>query len=109
MELEGRASEIKEYSLAVDVFDRHNYDPKVESLVRVEAGRLRKLLSQYHQEEGRDEPIHIEIPKGSYIPRISAVASGGHSRRGTRLTGRWRVGIGVAILGIAGLSVWVWQ
>ena len=64
----GRAGEIKEYTLALEVFERAGYDPKIDSLVRVEAGKLRGLLAKYYEGEGRDDPVRIEIPTGGYAP-----------------------------------------
>src|SRR5271170_1890920 len=57
----------KEYAIAVDVFERGTeYDPAVDSTVRVEAGRLRSRLREYYAGEGRDDLLCIEVPKGSY-------------------------------------------
>lgn len=58
---------VKEYTLAIDVFDRDaSYDPAVEGAVRVEAGRLRTRLRDYYSEEGKNDPLLIELPKGGY-------------------------------------------
>lgn len=58
---------LKEYSIAVDVFDRDaSYDPAVNNTVRVEAGRLRSRLREYYADEGRADSLLIEVPKGSY-------------------------------------------
>jgi len=58
---------LKEYSIAIDVFQRHSsYDPAVNNTVRVEAGRLRSRLLEYYAGEGRADPLIIEVPKGSY-------------------------------------------
>jgi hypothetical protein len=58
---------LKEYSIAVDVFDRDaSYDPAVNNTVRVEAGRLRSRLLEYYAGEGHADPLLIEVPKGSY-------------------------------------------
>src|SRR5690242_13584507 len=58
---------IKEYTIAIDVFDRDtSYNPSVDATVRVEASRLRSRLREYYDEEGRDDPWLIEVPKGSY-------------------------------------------
>jgi TolB-like protein/tetratricopeptide (TPR) repeat protein len=58
---------VKEYTVAIDVFDRDSaYDPSVDATVRVEASRLRSRLREYYAEEGRDDPWIIEIPKGGY-------------------------------------------
>ncbi len=57
----------KEYTLALDVFDRtQTYDPSVDATVRVEASRLRTRLREYYDEEGRYDPWLIEVPKGRY-------------------------------------------
>jgi TolB-like protein/Tfp pilus assembly protein PilF len=57
----------KEYAIAVDVFGRGTeYDPTVDSTVRVEAGRLRSRLREYYAGEGQGDSLHIEVPKGSY-------------------------------------------
>ena len=70
--LEGRSNDLKEYILAIAVFDRDpSFDPSSSSLVRVEAGRLRKILAQYYLEEGKDDPLVLEIPKGAYSVRFT--------------------------------------
>src|ERR1044072_6226852 len=64
--LEGRSSEIKEYVVAIEVFDKlQDYDPQVDSTVRTEASKLRSRLARYYESEGRDDPVHISIPKGT--------------------------------------------
>ncbi len=58
---------LKEYSIAVEAFDRDpSYDPAVDATVRVEAGRLRSRLREYYASAGSDDPLLIEIPRGSY-------------------------------------------
>lgn len=58
---------LKEYSIALDVFDRDaSYDPAVDATVRVEAGRLRSRLLEYYAGEGKTDPLLIEIPRGGY-------------------------------------------
>lgn len=70
-EIAGRGSEINQTSIALDVFDRGaDFDPAIDSIVRVEAGRLRTKLRDYYQEEGEDDEIRIELPKGRYRPKI---------------------------------------
>ncbi len=67
--LEGRGDSLKELVIATEVFERSpNYDPQVDSLVRVEMGRLRSRLTEYYGQAGAGEPVVIEIPKGSYRP-----------------------------------------
>ena len=67
--LAGRSEAIGGYSIAVDVFRKpESFDPAIDSIVRVEAGRLRKRLDEYYREAGADDPIRITLPKGSYVP-----------------------------------------
>jgi len=57
----------KEYQIATEVFGRQqDFDPHVDSMVRVQAGRLRTKLSEYYATEGAEDPILVEIPKGNY-------------------------------------------
>lgn len=73
----GVTDQIKEYSVAVDVFDRApSFDQDTDSIVRVQANRLRKRLGEYYAGEGAGHPIQITIPVGQYVPdfvRVSAV------------------------------------
>jgi tetratricopeptide (TPR) repeat protein len=67
--LDGRETELKEYTLAINVFERpDNFDPRVDPVVRLEARRLRLKLAEYYQLEGLDDPVAIELPKGAYVP-----------------------------------------
>src|SRR5258708_7170176 len=74
MVLEGRAGELKESVVGMQVFERDaSYDPKIDPVVRVTASRLRTKLEQYYQREGRSDSIRIDIPKGSYVPSFSRI------------------------------------
>jgi TolB-like protein len=74
--LEGRGDEISEYSIGVEVYDRPTaFDPRIDSTVRVEAGRLRAKLREYYEAEGTDSPIRIQLPKGRYSPSFREIAS----------------------------------
>ena len=58
---------LKEYQIATEVLGRPaGFDPQSDSTVRVQAGRLRVKLAEYYRQEGIDDPILVEIPKGSY-------------------------------------------
>jgi hypothetical protein len=58
----------KEYELAVEVLGKPpEFDPRLDSAVRVHAGRLRSKLAEYYQTEGADGAVQIEVPKGSYL------------------------------------------
>src|SRR5579864_4583274 len=58
---------LKEYQIATEVLGRSTgFDPQSDSTVRVQAGRLRVKLAEYYAHEGPDDPIVVELPKGSY-------------------------------------------
>src|SRR5579864_665931 len=58
---------LKEYQIATEVLGRPaGFDPQSDSTVRVQAGRLRVKLAEYYAHDGADDPIVVEIPKGSY-------------------------------------------
>jgi len=69
--LAGRGGRLKGYSIATQVFGRSGeFDPNIDPVVRVEAGRLRDKLREYYEREGQSDAIRIDLPKGSYAPRI---------------------------------------
>jgi Tol biopolymer transport system component len=81
--LEGKGALIKEYVIALEVFDKSDaYDPREDSTVRTEASKLRARLSRYYENEGQADPVVISVPKGGYVPafenrrdEIAAVSS----------------------------------
>lgn len=67
--VEGRASELKGYTIAVEGLGRPaDFNPQLDPIVRVEAGRLRRALAQYYAGDGRDDPVQISMPVGGYVP-----------------------------------------
>src|SRR5215510_14088430 len=69
--LAGRGERLKGYNVALEVFDRpETFDPVLDPVVRIEATRLREKLHEYYWTDGRNDPIHIDLPKGSYTPQI---------------------------------------
>ena len=67
----GNSKNIKAYTIATEALGRRaSFNPDVDPIVRVQAGRLRKLLDSYYATDGASDPIRITIPKGSYIPEI---------------------------------------
>lgn len=60
------------YTIGVEALDRpEDFDPQTDPIVRVEAGRLRRRLERHYLTDGIDDPVLIEIPKGTYVPRFS--------------------------------------
>lgn len=73
-ELSGKAAHLKGYSIGIDVFGRsHGFDAGNDPLVRVQAGKLRKLLEHYYETEGAAACLRIRVPLGSYVPEYSLV------------------------------------
>jgi len=70
--LAGKAGQLKGYTIGIDVFGRPvGFDAGSDPIVRVQAGKLRKLLDQYYVAEGARAPLRIRIPLGSYAPEFA--------------------------------------
>ncbi|MCG2462314.1 hypothetical protein K8352_16250 [Flavobacteriaceae bacterium F89] len=67
--LEGRTEELKEYTIAVNALGKSaDFNPQVDAIVRIHAGRLRRLLNEYYTGPGKTDLIKIEVVKGTYVP-----------------------------------------
>lgn len=100
--LAGRSDGIKEYVIGVDVYGRSaRFDPRADAIVRVEAGRLRAKLTQYYLGEDHGLPVHIALPRGTYVPVLTPV--GPAASAGTRARDTVRRWDKRAILAGAGL------
>ena len=65
--LAGETDQLKEYAVGIEVFERDDkYDPRLDSIVRVEAGRLRTKLDEYYSGDGAASPVRIRLPRGGY-------------------------------------------
>lgn len=72
--LEGGPEQLKEYTIGVEAFGRStDFDPKTDTIVRVQIHRLRQKLKEYYDGEGRLDTILVEIPKGHYLPTFEPV------------------------------------
>jgi TolB-like protein/Tfp pilus assembly protein PilF len=72
--LEGNADQVKEISIGAEVYGRKpDYDPRLDSVVRTEAAKLRARLAEYYVGQGAADPVVIEIPKGRYVPVVRFV------------------------------------
>jgi adenylate cyclase len=112
--LAGEADQVKEYTIGVAVFGRsEEYDPRLDSIVRVEARRLRTKLDEYYAGGGRHDPIVIEMPRGSYVPTFArrAPAAAVAPPAPPRSTSRWTPGLIAAAVAVVlalpiGFTVW---
>lgn len=111
---------LKEYQIATEVFGRPaDFDPHLDSFVRVQAGRLRSKLSEYYVSEGAEDPIVVELPKGMYTlgfrnattptkailhsHDIEQAAAAPQTHKASLLTISLAVLLGIAIFIVAGL------
>lgn len=100
--VEGRGDRLKEYVIGVKVYGRgEKFDPRLDPIVRVQAGKLRARLAAYYAGVGAGRVLRIELPKGSYVPvfRESRPASG------FPVWGRGAV-TSLLIAAAAGLLIW---
>jgi len=120
--LAGNGDQLKEYAVGVEVFDRDaSYDPRLDSIVRVEAGRLRSRLDDYYSNGGAANEIRIELPRGGYVAQFTrrsaspdfdaplVVSPAAHVSKRTPRTLVLLVGASVVI--VAALALWlsVWR
>jgi len=113
----GRAGRIKGVTIAQAVFGANDsFDPESNSIVRVEAGRLRRRLKEYYLASGASDPIIIEVPKGGYVPAFrrreadlknddETVSAATPSRR---YPGNRSIVGAAAVLAIALIASWAW-
>lgn len=106
--LEGRGRDLKEYSIGRDVMGKpEDYDPRIDSSVRVQVSKLRQRLEQYYATEGRQSAYQIRLPKGNYEialesnPEMAAPPTEMEGRG--VVSGRWRLaailmGVGAVVL-----------
>ena len=66
--LEHPGAPLKEYQIATEVFGRQaDFDPQLDSMVRVQAGRLRTKLTEHYANAGVDDAVWVDLPKGTYV------------------------------------------
>src|ERR1700693_6554610 len=66
--LDHPGTSLKEYQIATEVFGRQSdFDPQLDSMVRVQAGRLRTKLAEHYSTAGASDATWVELPKGTYV------------------------------------------
>jgi serine/threonine-protein kinase len=101
--LSGRESEITEYAIGLDVFEKPpSFDPRIDSAVRSEISRLRQRLKEHYQLEGRSDPVVIEFPQRSYVPVFSFAKVDAPKPRSP-----WPLAIAAAVLVLAGVAAFI--
>jgi hypothetical protein len=110
--LAGHSDSIKELVLGIEVFDRpSDFDPKIDPIVRVEAGKLRKRLEEYYSDDGVSSDLRIEIPRGSYIPQFQVRVQTPELKHPTPAANSRRKAAGLLVLLVAaaGGGWWGWR
>ena len=112
--LDGQADQIKEYNVGVEVLGRgKDYDPRTDTIVRVQATRLRSKLNEYYQTNGSGDPVRIELPKGSYVPTFRSAKGDGGGDSSPGPTKRVSILSLVAVVATVALlalaALWVWN
>jgi hypothetical protein len=91
--LDHPGSPIKEYQIATEVFGRStDFDPQLDSMVRVQAGRLRAKLSEYYSAKGAEDGVVVELPKGTYVLSFHHRAVAGRPHADTQVESERRAG-----------------
>src|SRR5215467_2612871 len=104
--IDGDLDSLKEFSIAMEVFDRTaDYDPNIDAIVRVEARRLRSKLKAYYEEgPGRSDPVLIGLRPGSYVPIFRWLERGPQEKRKEILTSIQSRHASIAVLPFANMS-----
>ncbi len=77
--LQGRAATLKELVIGIELYGGViDYDPRIDSAVRVEARRLRQKLDAYYAGPGQDDVVIVSIPTGTYVPVFRPRRGGSH-------------------------------
>jgi TolB-like protein/Flp pilus assembly protein TadD len=83
----GRGGDLKEYVIGVQVFGKEpSFDPRTDPIVRVQTRRLRTRLARYYRDEGNNDELIIDLPKGGYAPVFRARDEAPASRRSLTAT-----------------------
>ncbi|MGC4050080.1 MAG: hypothetical protein QM757_11905 [Paludibaculum sp.] len=113
--LKGDTEKLNEFVLGFEVFNKNeSFDPRIDSIVRVEARRLRERLKKYYQEEGQADPLVITLRPRSFVPEFApreaassqpssptSLSSWLHSRR------LWLVALAALLLGAVGTAAFL--
>jgi hypothetical protein len=102
--ISGEADRLKEYTVGLEAFGKPpTYDPKHDSIVRLQAGRLRQKLAAYYQTEAAGDTVRVTLPKGAFKLSFEPVAALDHAQ-GAPWNPRWAL----LVLSAALVAATVW-
>lgn len=98
--LAGKADRLKEYIVGLEAFGKPpSYDPRHDSIVRLQVGRLRQKLREYYDTEGPDDPVHITLPKGGFKLSFEPSAKSRQRQAGSAMGARrWMILLAAGLL-----------
>ena len=111
--LAGDADRLKEYTVGLEAFGKPStYDPKTDSIVRLQMGRLRQKLAAYYQGEANGDALRVTLPKGSFklVFEVNNGPSAAESAaaRSHRLMRIFAIAAGVALVwAIVMTALWI--
>ena len=107
--IDGESNCLKESLLGSALFGRGDaFDPRIDPIVRVQAGKLRNRLQQYYDDEGRADPLVIEFPKGGYVPVFHARPPVALEKPESKL--RWgAAGLAAGLIVLVALALILWR
>jgi hypothetical protein len=104
--LDGRADQLKEYTVGIEALGRpSHYDPRTDSSARALAAKLRRRLEQYYLAEGAADSLRIGFPKGGFKLTFEPAEAPAHGAEGG---GRSRIRLALAGLGVVIVAVLSW-
>jgi Tol biopolymer transport system component len=109
--IDGEPGCLKESLLGTQLFGRGDaFDPRIDPIVRVQAGKLRSRLQRYYDGEGRSDTLVIDFPKGGYVPVFRPRTDAAPPADIRTPARRSRLGwLGVALIGLVALSAVTWK
>jgi serine/threonine-protein kinase len=115
--LDGEGEQVNEYAIGLDVFERPaSFDPRIDSIVRTEMGRLRQKLKDYYG-GAQASAVRIELPLRSYVPTFKfvtsdgavAAPSSGESVKPWTSHRIWAAALLLAVCAAAAYGAWRWR
>jgi hypothetical protein len=101
--LAGEADRLKEYTIGIEAFGKpETYDPKQDSIVRLQVGRLRQKLAVYYQSEASGDAVLVTLPKGAFKLGFEPYAVSDRAAAPHSKPGRWTrwMAVGLVVLAI---------
>ena len=103
--LAGRGDALNEALVGIELYSRDGtFDPRQDSIVRVEAGRLRAKLREFYESRGGGAGIRIDIPKGSYKPTFTHLKETGAKKSAAVYVQKRSPASTIAVLPFADMS-----